>query len=187
MLLPSIDCATEDPYDDYKENADEKETRETLNELDILLSIHYRGSHENIIHLMIHQLVPRPVMFITEGKGENLLTYLLRHSKRRKTLKSEILLNFLLDCIKALQFLHDKGVVHRDIIAKSFEVHTTSNAKDQILKLSSFRIATFLWEEGEQPKTDIIGNINNDGIQYIITYMYLDIFMYIFTRTFTEP
>lgn len=156
LLLPSTDCLQGNACDNYKSRADPQKTKYYMNELDILTKLEEGEGHKNVVELLVHQCIPFPLYFIfCDNDSENLQSCLLRKRQEKKPIPLNTLLEIILQALKAVDFLHGKGIVHRNVMAAAFGIRVGRN--DDMIQLCEFKLAKILWNEWEQPRKEYTG------------------------------
>ena len=123
---------------DYKEKADAKQTQNHNNNMEILRHLTDTGTHQNIISLLAFQFKPLPFFYIEEScQEENLLELLLTKRRDQDWLPTLQLAGLYSEALDAIQFLHQKRVVHRDITALKFVFCRNRTS----IKLADFSLA----------------------------------------------
>ncbi|OWF55207.1 Tyrosine-protein kinase FRK [Mizuhopecten yessoensis] len=132
--------------DTYRQSASKvPQTAEHYNSLKVLKKLSAYGPNEHVQRLFAFQTEPLPLFYMTETLQETKLSsYLLAHRKDRNWISDKMLGLISLGAVKALRFLHDAGLVHRNIVADSFR------CRDQTVVLSEFSIAKTLPRESDE-------------------------------------
>ncbi|XP_033758904.1 uncharacterized protein LOC117341167 [Pecten maximus] len=138
VFLPSPDSILNGKFDidTYRQNAAKvPQTAEHYNTLKALRKLSAHGPNKHVQRLFAFQTEPLPMFYITETLPETTLSsYLLAHRKDRKWISEKMLGLMSLGALKALRFLHNAGLVHRNITAESFRY------RNQTVVLSDFSI-----------------------------------------------
>ncbi|KAL3868103.1 hypothetical protein ACJMK2_040939 [Sinanodonta woodiana] len=122
-LIPSNQCILDRFQEDYKDKADKSETDAALNTLETLRSLQRNGIHEHVVQLLAYQCLPMPLFFVVENpNGVNLLKYLIFRRENKEWLNYSQLAHIVSDSLRAIRYLHDNDVLHRDITTNQFKI-----------------------------------------------------------------
>ncbi|XP_033754779.1 uncharacterized protein LOC117337775 [Pecten maximus] len=136
-LLPSLQCLLDGSMADYKVKANKDETKFEINTLEILRTIQAEGNHPGILALHAYQCRPIPLFFVVDRyKGADLFSYLHQRRKDKNWINLSALAKIASEVISAVDFLHLKKVVHRNLTASSFALDSRRR-----LVLTDFSIA----------------------------------------------
>ncbi|OWF48174.1 uncharacterized protein LOC110453416 [Mizuhopecten yessoensis] len=120
-LLPSMQCLLGGSMADYKVKADKVDTKYEINTLEILRIIQAEGNHQSILSLHAYQCRPLPLFFVVDRyKGADLFSYLHQRRKDNNWINLSALASIAYDILSAVDFLHSKKVLHRNLTASSF-------------------------------------------------------------------
>lgn len=98
------------------------------NEIKIMIKC---GKHENVIKVFGHSILGEQGSYIIMQYCErgNLMTYL----RKNKNMDSQTKIDFMLQIAKGIQFLHKRGVIHRDLKPQNVLID-----KKNVLKICDF-------------------------------------------------
>ncbi|OWF45103.1 Ephrin type-B receptor 4 [Mizuhopecten yessoensis] len=92
------------------------------NTMDMLKCLLGNDQHPHIRRLMAFQVQPMPVFYITELLPDaTLSTFLLATRKEFDWQPLKMLGSIALTCVDVVRFLHERSIVHRNLIADSFK------------------------------------------------------------------
>ncbi|XP_060079860.1 uncharacterized protein LOC132559258 [Ylistrum balloti] len=147
IFLPSLDSLINGSFDidTYRQSAAKvSQTAEHYNTLKVLRKLSAREPNNHIKRLFAFQTEPIPLFYMTETLPETTLSsHLISHRKDRNWISDKTLGLMSLGAVKALRFLHDVGMIHRNIIADSFR------CRGQTVVLSDFKIVKNISMESE--------------------------------------
>ncbi|XP_060081850.1 uncharacterized protein LOC132561138 [Ylistrum balloti] len=136
-LLPSLQCLLDGSMADYKVKADQKDTKFEINTLEILRIIQAENNHPGILSLHAYQCRPMPLFFVVDRyKGSDLFSYLHQRRKDNNWINLSALAKLASEVLSAVDFLHSKKVIHRNLTATSFALDSKKS-----LVLTDFSIA----------------------------------------------
>ncbi|KAK3612305.1 hypothetical protein CHS0354_011023 [Potamilus streckersoni] len=123
------------------------------NNLSTLVSLQKKDVHFNLVQLIAYQWKMDPKFFVVEEpKGVKLQEYLLLKRKHNDWLSDLKLIFIVKQALCAVQHLHDRCIVHRDLTSGRFKICPESLT----LKLVDFRLAK------ETSKQDVIVCLNDE-------------------------
>ena len=132
------------------DDLDEEEKKETLNEVIILKKL----DHSNIIKFkdVFTKTKPKNTLnIVTEyADGGDLNQKILKHKEKKSPLTEKEIINYLTQICLALNHIHKKKIIHRDL--KSGNVFLT---KSGLIKLGDFGIAKGFKNTWEKAKTKV--------------------------------
>ena len=132
------------------DDLDEEEKNETLNEVIILKKL----DHSNIIKFIdvFKQTKPKNTLnIVTEyADGGDLNKKILKHKEKKSPLTEKEIINYLTQICLALNHIHKKKIIHRDL--KSGNVFLT---KSGLVKLGDFGISKGFKNTWEKAKTKV--------------------------------
>ncbi|XP_069114479.1 uncharacterized protein [Argopecten irradians] len=136
-LLPSLQCLLDGTMSDYKLKANKEDTKYEINTLEILRIIQAERNHPGILSLHAYQCRPIPLFFVVDRfKGADLFSYLHQRRKDKNWINLSALAKISSEVVSAVDFLHSKKVIHRNITASSFALDSRKR-----LILTDFSIA----------------------------------------------
>ncbi|OWF45102.1 Tyrosine-protein kinase Fer [Mizuhopecten yessoensis] len=157
VLLPANGTCDLQQY--HKSVAKDKKAGMHCNTLDVLRSLLGTEQHPNMKRLIAFHLQAIPMFYMTEKLSDaSLSTYLLRERKDRSWLPARTLGSIALDCVRAVDFLHERKIIHRNITASSF----CYRGEHTNFVLSDFSIAKAIDDGSNGSSTfiqDIEGNL----------------------------
>ena len=123
-------------------NINEKNMETYENELQALERLAY---HKNIEKIFFHIKTQNTMrIFVTKYKN-NLTSYLNDLSFQNKNLSPSKIVKLSLDVAKALSFLHEQNIFHREVISDNIYVNLNSEDDISFLSLGEFdRTKTFI-------------------------------------------
>ncbi|KAK3612307.1 hypothetical protein CHS0354_011025 [Potamilus streckersoni] len=137
-LIPSNQCILDRFQEDYKDKADKRETDAALNTLETLRSLQRNGVHEHVVQLLAYQCLPMPLFFVVENPhGVKLLKYLIFRRENKEWLSYSQLAHIVTESLRAIRYLHDNDVLHRDVTTAQFKLCPDSFH----VKLENFRVS----------------------------------------------
>ena len=120
-----------------------KEISDALNEIRFLASIR----HKNIVGFLESFLENNEteLCIVMEFCGCGDLAQKVERYKRRRTyIDEDVIWRYLIQCLKALEHLHEKGICHRDL-----KVANTFLAEDGSIKIGDMNVSTRLSKKGQ--------------------------------------
>jgi len=126
-----------------------KEISDALNEIRFLASIR----HKNIVGFLESFLENNEteLCIVMEFCGCGDLAQKVERYKRRRTyIDEDVIWRYLIQCLKALEHLHEKGICHRDL-----KVANTFLAEDGSIKIGDMNVSKRLSKKGGQLQTQI--------------------------------
>ena len=120
-----------------------KEISDALNEIRFLASIR----HKNIVGFLESFLENNEteLCIVMEFCGCGDLAQKVERYKRRRTyIDEDVLWRYLIQCLKALEHLHEKGICHRDL-----KVANTFLAEDGSIKIGDMNVSKRLSKKGQ--------------------------------------
>ncbi|XP_063440941.1 uncharacterized protein LOC134721700 [Mytilus trossulus] len=157
ILLPTIKCLTSGSMEDYRTSAERRITIKHLNSLEIMRLLQYENSHPNLVKLIAFQYRPLPLYYLTENH-KNLHTHLLDKRQYHKWLSRDNLGNMAINIIDAVLFLHNKGMVHRNLTTHSFCIN-----EHGIVMLEDFSLVKIL-KKTENGDSNFTNDVNDGDI-----------------------
>ena len=151
LLISTVSCLASGSMEDYRNLADEKGTKKRINCLEIMRLLQYDKNHPNFVKLIGYQYRPLPLFYLTECH-KSFHTFLLEKRQYHKWLPREKLGKMAIDATSALQFVHSKGVVHRNVTIYSFSIN-----ERETIKLHDFSLSKMLQDEGSDTNSYING------------------------------
>lgn len=113
-----------------------KNNNKILNEVNIMRQM----SHFHVLKMMDFYETPERVIIIMElMEGGDLLHRITKYDPNRKYLTEDDARFFFLQACRALKYLHDTYVTHRDI--KPDNILLSSNSPDAVLKICDFGLS----------------------------------------------
>ncbi|XP_072950567.1 serine/threonine-protein kinase STY46-like isoform X1 [Typha angustifolia] len=114
------------------EHVNENLVLEFSQEVSILREVH----HSNIVRFIGACTKPPQLSIVTEYmSGGNLYDFL---HKQHKVLELSLLLKFALDVCRGMSYLHEKGIIHRDLKTANLLMD-----KEHVVKVADFGVARF--------------------------------------------
>lgn len=115
-----------------------KEIEDSLNEIRFLASIRHKnvvGFYESFLESNETELC---IVMEFCGSGD-LAQKVERYKRRRQYIDENVVWRYLIQCLKAVQYLHEKGICHRDIKAAN-----TFLAEDGSVKIGDMNVSKSL-------------------------------------------
>ncbi|KAK3612301.1 hypothetical protein CHS0354_011020 [Potamilus streckersoni] len=136
----------------------EEEIDYVVNTLNTLVSLQREDVHSNVVQLIAYQWQAEPKIFVVEEpNGMNFQEYLLLMRNHRDWLNDSKLIFIVKQALCAVQHLHDRYILHRDLTSHrfiicpetltlklvDFRLAKETNKQDAIISLSKYRHAIF--------------------------------------------
>ncbi|XP_062576637.1 uncharacterized protein LOC134238534 [Saccostrea cucullata] len=139
------------------------ESNQLVNEFDVLRSIH-GGKTANIVKLWAFNPNPSPLSFYVIERFQTFLVDKLLHARKYNEFLSDDWMNErLLDVGGAINFLHQKKIIHRDITINSFAIMEYPSPGHERAVLCSLQMACSNDDE-VSAKTGHIADIHGENI-----------------------
>ena len=117
-----------------------KHTEETIEEFNKEVSMLDKFRNEYIVHFYGAIFIPNKICMVTEYAKYGSLNDLILKRFRRNPINERIRIKILIDCSKGISYLHNNGILHRDIKPDNFLILDIDNVDNSIVtaKLTDF-------------------------------------------------
>ncbi|XP_061188421.1 uncharacterized protein LOC133196568 [Saccostrea echinata] len=140
------------------------ESKQLLNEFDVIKTLQGDKIHVNIVKMFAFNPNPSPIPFyVIESFQTFLIDKLLHARKRQEFLSQDWMNNRFLDIASAIDFLHQKKIIHRDITINSFAIREYPSNGHEKAVLCSLEMACSNDIEASA-NTGHIGDIHGENI-----------------------